>query len=101
MALFAQCEAQDSWFKDIVLGPRGLDSLVHTLGGMLSDRIPTEDVPWESVALTLRTLAFLSEHEWVVQHVEPEIIESLLRVYRYICFPRHDLALAPSSRRLM
>ena len=51
---------------------------------MLADDVRVRDVHWENVALTLRALAFLSEQEWVVEAVDPAIVRSLLRVFRYV-----------------
>lgn len=84
VALFGLCASQNAWFKDAVLGPTGLDSLVKDLDRMLAPSIPVLDVNWEDVALTLRALAFLSEHEWVARAVEDTIVRSLLGVFRCV-----------------
>jgi hypothetical protein len=89
VALFALCSSQNPWFKDVVLGPTGVQSLVTALDAMLSRSIPVQDVHWENVALTLRALAFLSEHDWVAKVVEERIVRSLLGVFR--CLHREPL----------
>ncbi|KAF8520997.1 hypothetical protein JB92DRAFT_2893550 [Gautieria morchelliformis] len=82
IALFALCSSQNPWFKDVVLGPTGVQSLVTALDTMLAPSTPFQDVHWENVALTLRALAFLSEHDWVARAVEERIVRSLLGVFR-------------------
>ena len=78
VALFGLCASQNSWFKDAVLGPTGLLSLVTALNTMLSPSLPIHQVLWEDVTITLRALAFLSEHEWVAKVVEERNIVRLL-----------------------
>lgn len=51
---------------------------------MLAPSIPLLDVNWENVALTLRALAFLSEHDWVAKAVEDSIVGTLLGVFRCV-----------------
>ncbi|KAF8516253.1 hypothetical protein JB92DRAFT_2911128 [Gautieria morchelliformis] len=86
IALFAQCASQDQSFKDVVVGPHGLPSLIVALDSMLMDEgmVRGVGVHWENVALTLRALAFLSEQEWVAQAVDAAIVRSLLGVFRPI-----------------
>ena len=85
VALFGLCASQNSWFKDAVLGPTGLLSLVTALDTMLAPSLPIHQVLWEDVAITLRALAFLSEHEWVAKVVEERsIVRSLLGVFRCV-----------------
>ena len=68
-----------------MLGPHGLSSLFSALDGMLSECVPTGDVAWEHVALTLRALAFSSEHEWIAGAIHPEVMVTLLNIFRW-CF---------------
>lgn len=63
------------------MGAHGLSSLVAALDTMLA-HVDARDVHWENVALTLRSLAFLLEHEWVAEAVNPDIVRSLLGVFR-------------------
>jgi len=71
-----------------VLGPYGLKSLLFALEKMVKSPVPADEVDWEHVALTLRALAFLSEHEWLANAVQPEIVGSLLSVFRYLARPQ-------------
>ncbi|KAF8579287.1 hypothetical protein K439DRAFT_410421 [Ramaria rubella] len=77
VALFALCS-----LKHAVLGPAGLPALIATLDSMLAPQVPAGAVIWEDVALTLRALAFLSEHAWVAESVGGEFVVSLLGVFR-------------------
>ena len=90
VALFAQCALQDTWFKDAVTDPHGLPSLVAALNSRLAKNLTVHEKHWEYVAITLRSLAFLSEQEWVVEWVvadeDPPLIRSLLQVLRHVSF---------------
>jgi hypothetical protein len=86
VALFAQCASQDEWFKDAVLGTHGHSSLVSALDCMLLEN-QVGQIRWEAIAITLRALAFLSEHEWVAGAIDIGTIRSLLRVLRCVRFP--------------
>ena len=98
VALFAQCASQDTWFKDAVTGKHGLPSLVAALDSRLAKNLTVYENYWEYVAITLRSLAFLSEQEWVVEWVaaakDPPLIRSLLQVFRHVSF-----CLSGSSKR--
>ncbi|KAF8516245.1 hypothetical protein JB92DRAFT_2911102 [Gautieria morchelliformis] len=82
VALFAQCASQDPKLRDAVVDPHGLPSLIAALDFMLADQVWVREVNWEHVALTLRSLAFLSEQAWVAHAIEPAIVKSLLRVFK-------------------
>lgn len=53
---------------------------------MLSMDVLPEYVDWERIMLTLRSLAFLLEHQWLASDVTPEMVASLLNVFRYFLF---------------
>ena len=88
VALFAQCASQDTWFKGAVTSPHGLPSLVAALDSRLAKNLGVHEIHWEYVTITLRSLAFLSEQEWVVEWVaaakDPPLIRSLLQVFRHV-----------------
>jgi len=74
--------SQDERLKAVVLGPHGLASLLSALDRTIPKHGEQEDVNWEHVTLTLRALAFLSEQKWVADSIDPNVVDSLLNVFR-------------------
>ncbi|KAF8506199.1 hypothetical protein BU17DRAFT_71381 [Hysterangium stoloniferum] len=84
VALFAHCSAQGPQFKEAVLRPTGLPYLIKTIEMGLAKLIHNENVPWENVTVTFRTLASLTEHDWVVHSdvVNEGAVVAIMSVFR-------------------
>ena len=85
VALFALCAQFNSSFKDPVLGPTGISALISAMERVMEveSLFPLQ---WESIVLMLRSLSFLSGHDWVVQSdaMGEQGIKCLVEVLRYV-----------------
>ncbi|GJJ08141.1 hypothetical protein Clacol_002349 [Clathrus columnatus] len=92
VALFALCASTETssapFFKRMVLGPMGIPLFIRSLNSLMASHIDMGDVKWEDVGLTLRALAFVSKHEWVVRGMSgddnskaEELIKSIMKVF--------------------
>lgn len=91
--LFAYCaeeEYQHSPFREKILGTTGVPGLITTLKRTLSVK-QKENSVWEEIVFTVRSLSFLSEHEWVVKSgaLGEEAIAVLVDILRLVfaCSP--------------
>jgi len=58
LKLFAECSAQDPWFKEVALGPDGLQKkIIYALDQVLSEGMPDRDVEWENLSHIIEVLA--------------------------------------------
>lgn len=81
IAIFAECASQDSSFIEVVLGDRGIPSMIPVLQGILSQGI-ISTMAWDHVCCVVSVLNKLSRHAWIAQTVEPGLIGLLLNVFR-------------------
>ncbi|KAF8526267.1 hypothetical protein BU17DRAFT_83086 [Hysterangium stoloniferum] len=91
VALFAHCSTQAPKFKEVVLRPTGFPLLITTMETKLGRSVHNERVPWEDVTVTLRSLAFLTEHDWVVDSnvVNERALVAIMNVFRRDIPERH------------
>ncbi|KAF8526268.1 hypothetical protein BU17DRAFT_62249 [Hysterangium stoloniferum] len=94
VALFAQCSSQAPEFTEVVLLPTGFPSLIKTIETNLAHSDRLEDVQWEHVTTTLRCLALLTKHDWVVNSdvMNRPVLVAIMGVFRRD-IPQRRLAL--------
>jgi len=80
--IFGKCASQDPWFEEVVLGPRGLQSLFYSLDLSLSKTYGDEDRDRFSQIEIVTSLDRLLEYSWVTQAVKPSEMRILLDTVR-------------------
>jgi hypothetical protein len=99
ITLFNNCALQDPWLTEVVLGPRGLPSILSALKLELSKTIPQYNEYWDYLEDIVYVLWILSPKFSVIIGSEPGIIDILLNLFRYLPPPQSQYFLLTMSMK--